>query len=69
MKKKRISWETVAALAIVVVGVVTALVFTPEATVDRLADLPWESWLGLGGAGVGVGLLAAGRRLLRDEGS
>lgn len=64
----RVSWETVAALAVVVVGVVVALIFASPDAIEAFGALPWEAWAGIGTAAAGVAGAAVGRNLLRKGG-
>lgn len=59
------SWETVAALAVVVAGAVVALIFASPAAIEAFGALPWEAWAGIGASAAGIVGAAAGRNLLR----
>lgn len=66
-KTKRISWETVAALAIFVLGLVGVLALTPPATIEALGALDWTTIAAAVVTVCGAVGAALGRRLLRDE--
>ena len=65
--KKRISWETVAALAVFVAGLVGLAAFTPPATIEALGALDWTTIAAAVVTVCGALGAALGRRLLRDE--
>lgn len=70
MKSWRVSWTTVAALAVCVTGFVTGGVFIPSKTWVVLARLPWEAiaafLLSIGGVAASAALGPVVRRS-RDE--
>jgi len=65
--KKRLSWETVAALAVCVAGVVGILALTPHTTIEALGALDWTTIAAAAVTIFGAVGAALGRRILRDE--
>lgn len=64
----RVSWETVAALAVVVTGATVALIFASPSAIEAFGALPWEAWAGIGASAAGIVGAAVGRNLVRKEG-
>lgn len=63
----RISWETVAALAVVVVGCSLVTVFTPPATWEMISTFETETWVGIGLVASGVVAALFGRPIARPD--
>lgn len=64
---RRVSWETVASLGIVVGGTTTALIFAPQRAWDVAATLDAAAWAGLGGVALGIIGLVLGRAIVRRD--